>query len=348
MKITYASRILQFSLLLISVSSFAQNYSENTKIYYAKLYAAEQYLIGNKIKTATYHYNKLLNSYKEKSNTIDIYNALLLNLMEENKQQTEFCIRLLALKNIKIYKLMQLKGIDSLSKLHPELITPKTVAKYSQFYKVKPWIKSLDSVYKIDQAVRENNSYSTKEGQRAIYITDSINSYFLKDFLRKYGFMDSEGMLYGALPGLSKLETMLVHQTMGQHRKEYISIIIGGVNRLEIKPGVANYIIDVMNGYTAHETVALFQIMSDSCENKYHGKWLSYKYQTEVLNKIEGIRKKDLLEEWDFYIAKCIYSIKHPLFNWHNSFSCSIMNFATCADLTSYIQNFSNRLKVVE
>ncbi len=343
--------ILIFCLLLYSRDSIGQKYSESVILYYKKIYQAEAFIIESKFDSASKYYADLMKTYKHKANAVDLYNSLLVNLIIKNKKCLKNCLQLMSDKNISIQKLLEIRQIDSLIKKQPKLIKNKFVKNLDKRYKKNSFVlNTLDSAFKVDQDVRKHSAYKTAEGQKAIYYIDSINSLFLNSYLTKNGFNDYEAMLHNDSSSLSELETMLIHQATW-HRTEYINLIQFGIENLEIKPGIANYILDVITGNNnQHETVALFKIAySDSiCFNEFQNKWLIYQYNKTIIAKINDSRKRDLLEDWDFYLKKCIFLNKRTLFKWHNSFSTSIMNFSSCEELKSYINNAKDHLKIID
>lgn len=345
-------KYITICLLLKFLFVFGQEHNKESQNYYSTLYKAQSYLVENKFDSASSVYNNLLQLYQTKSNVIDIYNALILNFLNSNKKQVRFCLKLFSSKNISIKRLFTIKAIDSLHKISSNFIRSKEIRKYDMTYRVYPWLKALDSVYQIDQKPRLNReNYTTTEGKRAIYLVDSANTTFLKNYVDKYGFNDYEDVLHDTINNLSKLEIMIIHQT-ALKQSQFIPVIEKGVDKLQIKPGIAYYLIDLFKGVSKHETVAIFQLEVTSqdsiCENQYNSKWLSFDYNQEILNKINGVREKDLLEEWNSYIKKSFFALKNPLFNWHIPFAVSKFNFDNCLGLKSFLDNPRLKLKIAD
>ncbi len=348
MKKKYITVCFLFKFLFV----FGQNHTKESQKYYSELYKAQAYLVDKNFDSASYIYNNLLLHYQAKSNVIDIYNALILNLLNSNKKQVRFCLKLFSSKNISIGRLFTIKAIDSLHKINSNFIRSKEIRKYDMKYRFYPWLTGLDSVYQIDQKYRLNReNYNTSEGKKAIYLVDSTNTSFLKNYVDKYGFNDYENVLYDTINNLSKLEIMILHQT-ALKQSQFIEVIEKGVDNIEIKPGIAYYLIDLFKGASRHETVAIFQLevsTKDSiCESQYNNKWVSFDYNQEILNRIASIREKDLLEEWNFYIKKSVFSLMNPLFNWHTPFAVSKFNFSSCSELKSFLSNPRLKLKIVD
>lgn len=336
--------------MFISVTIFGQDHGGNIQNYYSKLYKAQSFIVDKKLDSASIIFNGLTSLYNKKSNVIDIYNALVLNFINKNRKQVRFCLKLLSSKNVSIARLLNIKAIDSLVHINPNFVGLKDINKYDRSYKLYPCVKELDSAYQIDQNVRFNKeNYTSVQGKRAMYLVDSINAYFLTKYLDMYGFNDYEEVLYDTINNISKLETMILHQTTWK-RSQYINRIEKGIEDLEIKPGIAYYIIDLFKGSSKHETIALYQFKAEDsgCNTSYKNKWLSFEYGPEILDRINNIRKNDLLENWDFYIRKSAFSLHNTLFNWHSPFTISVLNFASCSELTSFLNNPKFKIKIIE
>jgi hypothetical protein len=333
---------LQVMLLLClnSYAGMAQQISAEAHAYFNAVYAAEKHLVQRQYDSACVLYNNIAASYPANASVTDLYNAFAVNLACRQVPGAKKILVLLSRRNISVKKLLANPSLDSLIRLNESLLTDALVKKLIQkTVSNRQHRRVLDSLFERDQFIRrQKDAYTALLGD--MERTDAGNARILYEMILQHGIFDEDELLYGERDkAMTKTQLLILHQNRW-HTLDFTPLLLKAVNKLQMRPSVASFLIDGYRQSNRYMSAALFRIhaKNDTCHAESPG-WLRQNMDAAALTRLDTVRKEMALEPYSDYLAKAIFSTTDTIFIWQNSFAKATYNMSSCAQAKALLES---------
>jgi hypothetical protein len=319
---------LRFTLLVLAVLLLQQARSENKetdyiKAYYPVIHEAEMLVLSK-------DYSAALDKYAEAFKAVpapfarDYYNAAVCATLTENYAQTYSYLEALALKGV---KLSFIEKQEVFKPLHESKEWEKLQKKYPKYRKKYKRHANLDVRADLDELYARDKYFRFAKGGLRVYADtlrkiENENVDNLLRMIQKHGYPGEKLIGVGdTIEQLPRFSIVIERQTTAKKGFDFSDILKVAVQKGDISPQAAAYLMETQKGTRYYKTRALVRVACTNkkdCEGDKKLKALN-KYLVEDLSKKEEKKVNDLraeigLEPVDDYRRKVLYSLSDNRF----------------------------------